>query len=106
MENNFLNNGFVILDGAMGTIMQGMGLNTGRYPELLNLDAPEAISGIHARYVECGSNIVYANTFGANRLKLRGSGKSLRELVEAAIENARKATKGKALVALDVGPLG
>ena len=106
MENNILNNGFVILDGAMGTVMQRMGLNTGKYPELLNFNAPEAIGGIHRKYAECGSNVVYANTFGANRLKTKGCGKSVKELVEAAVANAKKAVDGKALVALDIGPIG
>jgi 5-methyltetrahydrofolate--homocysteine methyltransferase len=58
VENNFLNNGFVVLDGAMGTVMQRMGLKTGRYPELLNLDNPEAIAKIHREYSACGSNVV------------------------------------------------
>ena len=106
MENRFLNNGFVVLDGAMGTVMQRMGLKTGRYPELLNIDAPESIAEIHREYANCGSNVVYANTFGANRLKLKGSGKSVKELIEAAVDNARRAVDGKALVALDIGPIG
>ena len=106
MENRFLNNGFVVLDGAMGTILQGMGLKTGKYPELLNLDAPEQIGEIYRNYAQAGSNIVYANTFGANRLKLNGSGKSVREIIEAAVSNAKNALDGKALVALDIGPIG
>lgn len=106
MENKFLNNGFVILDGAMGTVMQRMGLKTGKYPELLNFDAPEEIGSIHEKYVDCGSNVVYANTFGANRLKTAGCGKTVKELIEAAVANARKAVAGKALVALDIGPIG
>ncbi|MBQ1235887.1 MAG: homocysteine S-methyltransferase family protein [Oscillospiraceae bacterium] len=90
----------------MGTVMQKMGLNTGKYPELLNIDSPEAIGGIHSKYAECGSNVVYANTFGANRLKTAGCGKSVKELIEAAVSNAKKAVAGKALVALDIGPIG
>lgn len=106
MANSILNNGFIILDGAMGTILQGMGLKTGRYPELLNLDAPDAVAEIYKKYVQAGSNVVYANTFGANRIKLNGSGKSVKEIVEAAVTNARNAVEGRALVALDVGPIG
>ncbi len=106
MGNNIFDNGFFVLDGAMGTVMQRMGLNTGRYPELLNLEAAEEIYSIQRKYVDSGSNIIYANTFGANRLKLRGSGKTVRELVEAAVAIAKKAAGGRALVALDVGPLG
>jgi len=104
--NNSFNGRFILLDGAMGTVMQSMGLSTGRYPELLNLEAPEIMQGIHREYVNSGSEIIYANTFGANRLKLRGCGRSLEEIVSAAVENARIAAGGKALVALDVGPIG
>ena len=106
MENKLFDKGFTILDGAMGTVMQRMGLSTGRYPELMNLEAPDVMQGIHRAYVEAGSDIIYANTFGANRLKLRGCGRELKEVVAAAIENARIAAGGKALVALDVGPIG
>ncbi len=106
MADNIFDKGFVVLDGAMGTVMQRMGLNTGRYPELLNLEAAEEICSIQRKCVESGSNIIYANTFGANRLKLRDSGKSVSELVQAAVAIAKKAANGKALVALDVGPLG
>lgn len=106
MVNNLFNKGFVMLDGAMATILQSMGLKTGRYPELLNLESPEAVGEIHRKYAQCGSNVVYANTFGANRLKLRGCEKSVKELVEAAVDNAKKAVEGKALVALDIGPIG
>lgn len=106
MENRLFNEGFVLLDGAMGTVMQRMGLSAGRYPELMNLHAPEAMQNIHRGYVDAGSRIIYANTFGANRIKLRGCDKSLQEIVSAAIENARIAADGKALVALDVGPIG
>jgi len=106
VENKFLNNKFVLLDGAMGTVMQRMGLSTGRYPELMNLEAPEMMQSIHREYVKAGSEIIYACTFGANRLKLRGCGRALEEIVAAAIENARIAAEGKALVALDVGPIG
>ena len=106
MENKLFDKGFTILDGAMGTVMQRMGLSTGRYPELMNLEAPDVMQGIHRAYVEAGSDIIYANTFGANRLKLRGCGRELKEVVAAAIENARNAAGGKALVALDVGPIG
>lgn len=39
-------------------------------PELLNIEAPEAIQNVHRAYVEAGSNIVETNTFGASRIKL------------------------------------
>ena len=98
---------FVYLDGAMGTMLFDKGLRMGEIPELLNLTKPEWIIDIHRQYIEAGSDIVYANTFGANRYKLSRSGKSVDEVVRAAIRNAKQAAEGaQAYVALDVGPIG
>ena len=97
---------FVFLDGGMGTMLQSAGIQTEHIPELLNITNPSAIAEIHGLYVQAGANIVYTNTFGANRLKLAGSGHSVGEVVSRGVENAKKAVGGKALVALDIGPLG
>ena len=97
---------FVLLDGGMGTMIQAAGVDAGHVPELLNINSPETIMNIHRAYAENGSDIVYANTFGANRFKLADSGHFVGEIVSAGIENARKAVGEKALVALDIGPTG
>ncbi len=99
-------NEFVFLDGAMGTMLQANGLEAGGIPELLNFTRPELIADIHKAYAEAGARIVYANTFGANRYKLEHADKSVTEVIKAAVENAKKAVSGKALVALDIGPIG
>ena len=65
---------YVILDGAMGTEIQKRGLKLGGIPELLNISSREMIEEIHLSYMEAGSDIVYANTFGANGYKLKNSG--------------------------------
>ena len=96
----------IFLDGAMGTMLQRKGLQPGENPELLNLTRPEWMRDIHAAYVEAGSNIVYANTFGANGRKLAGSGHTVEEVVSAAVRNAKAAVGDRALVAVDMGPLG
>ena len=67
-------NEFVFLDGAMGTMLQKSGLEAGEIPELLNLTNPDVIENIHRQYIDAGTMIVYANTFGANRFKLEGCG--------------------------------
>ncbi len=100
------NNSFVFLDGGMGTMLQAHGIQTEHVPELLNITNPDAIMRIHRMYVESGSDIIYANTFGANRFKLANCGHTVEEVVSAGIENARSAASGKALVALDMGSLG
>ena len=87
-------------------MLQSAGIQTEHIPELLNITNPSAIAEIHGLYVQAGANIVYTNTFGANRLKLAGSGHSVGEVVSRGVENAKKAVGGKALVALDIGPLG
>lgn len=98
---------FVSLDGAMGTMLQARGLKTGEAPELLNIEKPEILTEIHREYIEAGADIIYANTFGANRYKLEGSGHSVEEIIGAGIKNARKACEGtEVLVALDLGPIG
>lgn len=96
-----------ILDGAMGTMLQKKGLKPGERPELLSIEEADKIAGIHREYIEAGAEIVYANTFGANELKLEGTGKEVEEVIDAGIAAAKKAAEGtKTLVALDVGPLG
>ncbi len=98
---------FIFLDGAMGTMLFEKGLKMGDIPELLNITKPEWIIDIHKQYISAGSDIFYANTFGANRYKLAKSGKSVEEVVKAAIDCAKKAAEGTdALAALDVGPIG
>ncbi len=112
MKFNF-NNRFTILDGAMGTEIQKRGLKLGGIPELLNISNKEMIEEIHMSYMEAGSDIIYANTFGANGYKLKKSGYSVDEVISNGIDIAKKATDkyyektGKrVLVALDLGPIG
>ncbi len=102
-----LKNKIVLLDGAMGTVLQKKGLRPGGRPELLNLTDPETIRSVHREYIAAGARIIYTNTFGANGLKLRSTGHSVEEVVSAGVAVAREAAAGTdTLVALDVGPLG
>jgi len=95
------------LDGAMGTMLQQSGLQPGDTPELLALTSPELLSGIHRQYVNAGAEVIYANTFGANRRKLAKHGVTVEEVVLSAIRAAQNACVGTpAKVALDIGPLG
>ena len=102
MENKIL-----YLDGAMGTMLQKRGLAPGHCPETLCLSAPETVTEIHRAYVEAGAQVIYANTFGANRYKLQKSGESVETVVKAAVQCAHAACADTdAQVALDVGPIG
>ncbi len=100
---------FLLLDGGMGTLLQTQGLAPGEQPERWNLTHPDIIRSVHRAYFEAGTNLVCANTFGANALHFTAD--ELREIIPAAIENARLAAKEaqgnhRKWVALDVGPLG
>ena len=97
----------ILLDGAMGTVLQQRGLKPGGVGELLNLTDPELLTSVYREYIDAGSEIIYANTFGANALKLAGTGHGVEEIITAAISVAKDAASGTgAKVALDVGPLG
>jgi len=99
---------FLFFDGAMGTMLQNSGLETGRLPEELNIANPEIIYNIHREYLNAGSDIISANTFGANRLKLQNSSYGVEEIISAAVKTAKKSTEGfeEKYVALDIGPIG
>ena len=106
---DFIKNNIVYLDGGMGTLLQKSGLQPGELPEHWNISHPEVIREIHKNYYDSGSNVVNANTFGANTLKF--SMDELDEIICHAVKNAdeaRKASSGKQekFIALDVGPTG
>ncbi|MDD7186058.1 MAG: homocysteine S-methyltransferase family protein [Oscillospiraceae bacterium] len=106
MTDIFKSKKFIFLDGAMGTMIQESGADSGHVPELLGITNPEIIMNIHKAYIQSGSDIIYANTFGANRFKLAGTGYTVEQVIKANVANAKKASEGKALVALDLGPIG
>ena len=102
----------LFFDGGMGTLLQAKGLLPGELPEIWNLEHAEAVVEIHRKYFEAGSDIILTNTFGANALKFHSREYGLKEIVTAAIENARKgAEQGvrdgrEVYVALDIGHTG
>jgi len=98
----------LLLDGSMGALLQGRGLPPGYAPDLWNLEKPEEIAAVHAEYANAGSNILLTNTFGASRLRLAeyNAESRIREINFAGVELARRASKGKAYIAGDIGPSG
>lgn len=86
-------------DGSMGTMLQSAGLAAGALPELLNIEDSEKVLAVHRAYAQAGSEYITANTFGANRLKI----KNCAEVIKAGVRLAKSAGKK---VALDIGPTG
>lgn len=99
----------IILDGAMGTMLQAKGLKLGERPDIFGMEHPDILRSIHEEYINAGTNCIYANTFGANAHKLAGTGHTVSEVISANIATAKEAAAGsskKVSVALDIGPIG
>ena len=102
----------LFLDGGTGTSLQKMGLKAGERPETWNLLHPERIEALHRAYLDAGADVIYTNTFGANRLKYPADGEfELEDIVKSAVDIAKRAQiacgrEGDSWVALDIGPSG
>ena len=98
----------LVLDGAMGTMLQERGLKAGQSPEELNLTAPEIVAGVHQAYLDAGADIIVTNTFGGSSEKLShyGLADRLVEVNRKAVEIARAVAGEKAYVAGSIGPTG
>lgn len=96
----------LVVDGAMGTMLQRAGVPAGQCPEQLNLTDPETVLGIHVSYVTVGAECVTTNSFGGSRSKLAeyGLGDMVDGFNRAAVRLARRA--GAQHVLADVGPSG
>lgn len=74
-----LKEGVIVLDGAMGTMIQNLGFGSAEFggeefhmlSDMLNFSRPEALKDIHLAYFRSGCNAVETNTFGASPLRLR-----------------------------------
>ena len=104
---------WLLADGATGTNLFEMGLQSGDAPELWNLDPEDSkkIRTLHRRFIESGSDIILTNSFGGNRyrLDLHGAQDKVFEINKAAAELARAeadAVDRPVVVAGSVGPTG
>ena len=98
----------LVLDGAMGTMLQERGLKPGQSPEELNLTMPEVVAGVHREYREAGADIIVTNTFGGSRPKLAHYGleEQLYAINARAVAIAREVAGQGAYVAASIGPTG
>lgn len=102
---------WLLADGATGTNLFAMGLETGDAPELWNADHPDRIARHYRSFIEAGSDIILTNTFGGSsyRLKLHNAQNRVAELNLAAARIAREQADlaGRpVVVAGSMGPTG
>jgi len=105
---NLCKNKIVILDGATGTNLQKAGMPTGECPEAWILENPQILLNLQKEYVEAGTDILYAPTFTANRVKLAEYGleNNLVSMNEKLVALSKEAANHKAYVAGDLTMTG
>lgn len=99
----------VLLDGATGTNLQKAGMPVGVCPEQWILENSEVLIDLQKRYVEAGTDILFAPTFTASRIKLKEYGLEdhLEEMNRKLVALSKEAAKGtNALVAGDLTMTG
>jgi len=109
-----LNKRPLLLDGAMGTMLQAYGLKSGECSEGWNISHPQVVQKIYQEYIKAGADVILTNTFGANRIKLSSFNKQndITEINKSAVKIAKEAIKSakeserKVLLAASVGPTG
>ncbi|WP_417454069.1 betaine--homocysteine S-methyltransferase [Kiloniella sp.] len=115
MANKFLDllktRDWLLADGATGTNLFEVGLETGDAPELWNIDEPEKIYNLQKSFVDAGSDIILTNTFGGtrNRLKLHKADDRVAEINTAAVKITKRVADEAGrpvVVAGSMGPTG
>lgn len=101
----------LVLDGALGTMLMALGLQSGAPPEEWNVAQPEKLQQVHQAYVAAGSQLILTNSFGGTRFRLQRHNLQDRvtELNQAAAHNARvvaDAAPHRVLVGGSMGPTG
>lgn len=98
----------ILFDGAVGTMLMDSGHVSTRSPILLNLEQADLVADLHKQYFNAGSDVVHANTFGGNSLKLAAEGLEgqLEPLNREGVRLAQSACPAGRFVAGDMGPCG
>lgn len=105
--SELLKSNIVFLDGGFGTELIKKGLKPHEDSASAVFDHPQWVKEIHKSYIAAGSNIIMADTFGANAYKLKGAPYTVEECISEAVKLAKEAAEGtQTLVAFDVSTTG
>lgn len=102
-----LREGRLIIDGSMGALLSAMGVQAA-CPDMVGVEQPDIIRGVHRAYLDAGAHIVITDTFGTSPAKLAKHGlrAEVAHIAAQAVQNAREEAGENGYVALDVGPTG
>ena len=91
----YIQQGFVFLDGATGSNLQEHGMQAGECPELWILNHPDVFVELQKQYILAGSDVLYAPTFTCNRIKLAEYGleDKLHEMTQQLVALSRQAVE-------------
>ncbi|MGZ4816946.1 MAG: bifunctional homocysteine S-methyltransferase/methylenetetrahydrofolate reductase, partial [Terriglobales bacterium] len=112
MPSDFLKRvqqGPILCDGAMGTLLYSKGVFINRCYDELNVSQPDLIRQVHQEYLHAGAEVIETNTFGGNSFRLSrfSCADKVRDINLAGVKLAHEAAKSfDAYVAGSVGPLG
>ena len=100
--------GPLLLDGATGSNLMLRGRPRGGCAEQWTLEHPEVLIELQSEYVAAGAKIIYAPTFGANRvgLAMYGLEDQLAQMNSQLVALSRQAAQGRAYVAGDMTTVG
>lgn len=103
-----IENGGVVADGAMGTLLYERGVFINRNFDEVCLSQPELVYKIHREYLLAGAQLLESNTYGANRIRLakHGLADKIVEINRAAVDIVRRAAEDAAYLAGSIGPTG
>ena len=111
IQSQIKEKGYLLADGATGTNLFDMGLESGYSPEFWNLEFPERVQANHENFIRAGSDIILTNSFGANkyRLALHDAENRVEELNFEAARLAKESTdkfEKLVFIAGSIGPTG
>ena len=102
----------LFIDGAMGTMLQSLGMPDGANPAEFCMEQPDIVEKIHLAYLEAGANIILTSTFGGTSFKLPENlnvlefNEKMALVARNAINKAKQNTHKPLFVAGDIGPVG
>lgn len=102
----------LFIDGAMGTMLQALGMPKGANPAEFCMERPDIVEKIHLEYLNAGANIIITSTFGGTKYKLpeympvEEFNEKMALTARKAVNQARKLNDKPYFVAGDIGPVG